>query len=54
MSAPKVKLSNGLEIPSLGLGTLLSLNPQDLIDALKVAVEVGYRHFDCGIYRSIY
>jgi diketogulonate reductase-like aldo/keto reductase len=54
MSLPTVKLSNGLGIPIIGLGTFLALNPQDLIDALKVAVEAGYRHFDCGIYCFIY
>lgn len=35
----KLTLSNGVEIPQLGLGT-------QFIDDDKVAADLGYRHFD--------
>lgn len=39
------KLSNGIEIPNLGLGTWL-LNNEQAEQALKDAVSLGYRHID--------
>lgn len=39
------KLSNGIEIPNLGLGTWL-LNNEQAERALKDAVSLGYRHID--------
>lgn len=41
----KSKLSNGIEIPNLGLGTWL-LNNEQAERALKDAVSLGYRHID--------
>jgi diketogulonate reductase-like aldo/keto reductase len=38
-------LSNGVEIPKLGLGTWF-INDKDSIQAVKDAVEMGYRHID--------
>lgn len=39
------KLSNGVEIPKLGLGTWF-IDDDKAADAVHAAVEVGYRHFD--------
>lgn len=38
-------LSNGVEIPKLGLGTWLIGN-DDVVQAAKAAVTIGYRHID--------
>lgn len=38
-------LSNGVEIPKLGLGTWL-IDKADAEKAVKAAVEIGYRHID--------
>ncbi|MGI6153049.1 MAG: aldo/keto reductase [Christensenellaceae bacterium] len=37
------KLNNGVEIPCVGLGTLRSDN---LYDAIRYAIDIGYRHID--------
>jgi Aldo/keto reductases, related to diketogulonate reductase len=39
------KLSNGIEIPKLGLGTWL-LNDEQAAQAVRDAVSIGYRHMD--------
>ncbi|MDD3383662.1 MAG: aldo/keto reductase [Bacilli bacterium] len=41
----KFNLSNGIEIPKLGLGTWLVDN-QKVVDIVKSAIEIGYRHID--------
>ncbi|WP_040159773.1 aldo/keto reductase, partial [Nigerium massiliense] len=38
-------LSNGVEIPKLGLGTWF-IDDDKVADAVKAAVEIGYRHVD--------
>jgi len=38
-------LSNGVEIPKLGLGTWL-IDDSDVVQAVKDAVAIGYRHID--------
>ncbi|CAL8075189.1 unnamed protein product [Calicophoron daubneyi] len=46
------KFSNGLQIPSLGLGTWNS-PPDQVKNAVRVALEKGYRHLDCArIYEN--
>lgn len=45
-------LSNGVEIPKLGLGTWF-INDSDAVQAVKDAVDVGYRHIDTAqAYRN--
>ncbi|MEH0153025.1 aldo/keto reductase [Limibacter armeniacum] len=39
------KLSNGVEIPKLGLGTWF-ISDEDVVEAVKEAVKLGYRHID--------
>jgi len=41
----KYTLSNGVEIPKLGLGTWFISN-KDAVQAVKDAVKIGYRHID--------
>lgn len=41
----KFKLSNGVEIPKLGLGTWF-ISDDDVVRAVKEAVKIGYRHID--------
>jgi diketogulonate reductase-like aldo/keto reductase len=41
----KYTLSNGVEIPKLGLGTWF-INDNAAVQALKDATEIGYRHID--------
>ncbi len=47
---PKVLLQNGSVIPVIGLGTFGSDNysAEEIADAVKVAIRMGYRHIDCA------
>jgi len=44
-SIPDVTLNNGIPIPQLGFGTY-QIEPQDTEDAVRTALEIGYRHID--------
>lgn len=41
----KMKLSNGIEVPQMALGTWF-IDDDKAADAVRAAVEIGYRHFD--------
>ncbi len=46
-------LNNGVEMPYLGLGVYLSEDGREVINAVKWAVESGYRHIDtASIYEN--
>ncbi|KAM3512137.1 hypothetical protein MY11210_004201 [Beauveria gryllotalpidicola] len=46
-TAPKVfQLNNGCEMPGLGFGTRKPKKPNETYEAVKKALEVGYRHID--------
>ena len=46
-------LSNGVEMPYLGLGVYQSKNGQEVANAVHWALETGYRHIDtAAIYRN--
>lgn len=43
----KIKLNNGVEIPSLGLGTYkIGRTDKDVYSAVRSAIDSGYRHID--------
>ena len=39
-------LSNGVEMPYFGLGVYLSEEGNEVVNAVKWALEAGYRHID--------
>ena len=46
-------LHNGVEMPYLGLGVYLSEDGQEVVNAVKWALESGYRHIDtASIYKN--
>lgn len=52
---PKVKLRTGDEIPIVGLGTFGSdrYSNQEIANAVKAAIRMGYRHIDCAeVYQN--
>lgn len=44
----KIKLNDGNEIPSFGLGTWKATNAGEAFEAVKLAIKIGYRHIDCA------
>jgi len=49
----KVKLNNGVEMPWFGLGVFLSNEGEEVENAVKVALQNGYRHIDtAAIYKN--
>ena len=47
------RLNNGVAMPYFGLGVYLSKDGQEVINAIKWAVEAGYRHIDtASIYKN--
>jgi alcohol dehydrogenase (NADP+) len=47
---PRRKLSTGMEIPCIGMGTFGSdrFTPEQVADAVAGAIKIGYRLFDCA------
>ena|SRR5690554_5436685 len=42
-----IKLNNGVEIPTLGLGTYkIGSNDKDVYNSVRSALDIGYRHID--------
>ena len=49
----KVKLNNGVEIPYIGLGVFKAEEGDETYNAVKWAIEAGYRHIDtAAIYKN--
>ena len=52
LTVPDVRLNNGVEIPQLGFG-VFQIKPEDTVEAVTTALEVGYRHIDTAeMYRN--
>lgn len=49
-SVPKKKLTNGTEIPCIGMGTFGSdrFTKEEVSEAVRGAIDIGYRLFDCA------
>ncbi len=49
-SIPSLRLYSGAEIPGIGLGTFGSdsYSAREVADAVRLAADIGYRHFDCA------
>lgn len=46
-------LHNGVKMPYLGLGTYQAENNQEVIDSVKYALKIGYRHIDtASVYNN--
>jgi len=45
----KIKLMNGAKIPSIGLGVFRSKEGEETFNAVKWALEAGYRHIDTAM-----
>jgi len=43
-----IQLQNGHKIPAIGFGTFHTGNKEDIRQAIKEAIKVGYRHFDAA------
>ena len=41
-------LANGLQIPSIGYGTWKNVKPEECVDGVKFALELGFKHIDCA------
>ena len=41
-----MKLSNGVELPLVGLGTYASKNQAEMTNLIRAAFDAGYRHID--------
>ena len=44
-NVPSIELNDGNEIPQLGFG-VFQIEPRDTVEAVRRALEVGYRHID--------
>ena len=45
-------LNNGIKIPKVGFGTWQSASGEEAYNAVKAALEAGYRHIDTEIGRA--
>ena len=49
---PTIELNDGSRIPQLGFG-VFQIEPDETADAVKQALEIGYRHIDTAVRRVI-
>ncbi len=50
--SPRLTLNNGVLIDRLGFGLEQGLPPADAANLVTMAIEAGYRHFDCRHVRQ--
>ena len=41
-------LANGVHIPSIGYGTWKNVKPEECVNGVKFALELGFKHIDCA------
>lgn len=46
MVVPQITLNNGVKIPQLGLGVFQTRSGAETVNAVRTALEAGYRHID--------
>lgn len=48
-----MKLSNGVEMPAIGFGVFRAESGEETVNAVKWALEAGYRHIDTAcVYKN--
>ncbi len=53
MDIPRITLNNGVSIPQLGLGVFQTRQGEETVNAVREALQAGYRHIDTAmIYRN--
>ncbi|PSN46497.1 hypothetical protein C0J52_09047 [Blattella germanica] len=50
MVVPTVKLNNNYDFPVLGFGTYKAGNPGEVVQVVKDAIDVGFRHIDGAMF----
>ena len=48
-----IKLNNGILMPGIGFGTWKIKDYNQVIDVVKNAIEVGYRHIDLQVFMEM-
>ncbi len=50
VKVPEIEFNDGFKIPQFGLGVFLMKDKAEFMEAVKWALEAGYRHFDTAAF----